>query len=182
MSRIGKKLIKLDKNSSVELIDNLVTVKGAKGQIDFKINENFSILIESGFASIIIKETTNTKEKLTALHGLYGSLLKNALIGVNDGFKKKLLLVGVGYKAQVQANKLILAVGYSHPVEYVIPEGLTVTCPDVTTIDVIGTKKDQVGQFSAEIRSSRPPEPYKGKGIMYEGEKIRRKVGKAGKK
>jgi large subunit ribosomal protein L6 len=91
-------------------------------------------------------------------------------------------LVGVGYKAQAQPKKLVLSLGFSHPVEFAVPEGLTIACPDQTTIEISGIRKDQVGQFSAEIRSIRPPEPYKGKGVMYQGEKIRRKVGKAGKK
>ncbi len=181
MSRIGKRAIKLGSGVDVKQDGETVKVKGPKGEIVLNMNENFAIEVNDGILTVSPKGE-DPRGKLKALHGLYGSLLNNAVIGVTTGFNKKLVLVGVGYKAQLQGKKLVMALGYSHPVEYEVPEGLTVTCPDQTTIEIAGVRKDQVGQFAAEVRTSRPPEPYKGKGILYAGEKVRRKVGKAGKK
>jgi len=181
MSRIGKRTIKLKTGVQVVQEGNLVKVKGPKGEVSLAITPDFQIKLNGGDLNIEMI-SADPRGKLNALHGLYGSLLFNAVLGVTEGFKKTLNLIGVGYKAQVQGKKLVMALGYSHPVEFEIPDGITVACPDQTTIEINGIRKDQVGQFSAVVRSSRPPEPYKGKGILYSGEKIRRKVGKAGKK
>lgn len=181
MSRIGKRTIKLKAGVQVTQDADLIKVKGPKGEIVIQVTEDFKIKLDGTNLNIELV-SSDPRGKLNALHGLYGSLLNNAAVGVSDGFTKKLTLIGVGYKAQVQGKKLIMALGYSHPVEFEVPEGIAVNCPDQTTIEIAGSKKDEVGQFAAVVRSSRPPEPYKGKGVLYDGEKIRRKVGKAGKK
>lgn len=181
MSRIGKKAIKLQSGVEVKQQGEIVTIKGPKGEITLKVNESFTISTDNGFATVA-PNVEDSRGRLKALHGLYGSLLQNAVTGVTEGFSKKLTLVGVGYKAQVQGKKLVMALGFSHPIEFEVPDGLVVSCPDQTTVDIAGIRKDQVGQFAAEVRVIRPPEPYKGKGILYFGEKVKRKVGKAGKK
>ncbi|MDJ0625659.1 MAG: 50S ribosomal protein L6 [Candidatus Caenarcaniphilales bacterium] len=181
MSRIGKKSNKLESGVEVNQADELIKVKGPKGEISIKLKEGFSLIVENGFASIKPPEE-NPHGDVKALYGLFGSLLGNAIEGVTNGFKKKLVLVGVGYKAQIKGKVLVMALGYSHPIEFEIPDDLQVTCPDQTTVEIVGIKKDEVGQFAAEVRMARPPEPYKGKGVMYDGEKIRRKEGKSGKK
>lgn len=181
MSRIGKRNIKLDSGVEVKQEGDIVKVKGPKGEITFKVHTEFTISCADGFASIK-PNVEDPRGKLKALHGLYGSLLQNAVTGVTKGFSKKLLLVGVGYKAQMQGKKLVLALGYSHPVEYEAPEGTTLTCPDQTTIEISGIDKCAVGQAAAKVRGFRPPEPYKGKGVRYEGETIKLKAGKTGKK
>jgi large subunit ribosomal protein L6 len=181
MSRVGKKNIKLDSTVEVRQENETIRVKGPNGEITFKIHPEFEINIQDGFVRVE-PNVEDPRGRLKALHGLYGSLLNNAIKGVTKGFRKKLLLIGVGYKAQMQGKKLVLALGYSHPVEYIIPDGLTVACLDQTTIEISGIRNDQVGQFAAEVREARPPEPYKGKGIRYEGEVIKLKAGKTGKK
>lgn len=182
MSRIGKRSTKLESGVEVKESDEKILVKGPKGEITIPVTNGFSIDIKDGFISIKPPEKELVKGKDKALYGLYGSLLRNALIGVTKGFTKKLILVGVGYRAQLQGNKLVMSLGYSHPVEYEVPVGLSLKCADQNTIEISGIRKDLVGQFSAEIRMARPPEPYKGKGILYDGEKVRRKEGKSGKK
>jgi large subunit ribosomal protein L6 len=181
MSRIGKRIFKLSKGVEVKQDDDIIKVKGPKGEITIKVVDGFKINLDGDNVSIQITQE-DPRGKLNALHGLYGALLRNALIGVTEGYTKKLFLVGVGYKAQLQGKKLTMALGYSHPIEVAIPAELTVACPDQTTIEISGIRKDLIGQFAAEVISNRPPEPYKGKGILYENQKIRRKVGKAGGK
>ncbi len=181
MSRIGKRNIKLDAGVEVKQEGETIKVKGPKGEITFKVHPEFEVIPSDGFINIRPNKE-DKRGKLKALHGLYGSLLQNAVTGVTKGFSKKLLLVGVGYKAQMQGTKLVLALGYSHPVEFEAPEGITLVCADQTTIEISGIRKDVVGQVAAQIREARRPEPYKGKGVRYEGEVIKLKAGKTGKK
>jgi large subunit ribosomal protein L6 len=182
MSRIGKKKNKLESGVELKQQGSEVLVKGPKGQLAVQLTNGFTVVVEEGFAFVKPPSAELTKGKDKALYGLYGSLIQNAITGVAKGFTKKLNLVGVGYKSQVQGNKLVMALGYSHPIEYIIPAELSVKCLDQTTIEITGISKQLVGQFCAEVISARPPEPYKGKGILYEGQKIRRKEGKSGGK
>ncbi len=182
MSRIGKKQYALSAKVSAELKEGQVIVIGPKGTLEFPLDPAFGLRFEDSLVGIEITAVNSKRKDIKALFGLYGALLGNAVKGVSDGFSKKLNLVGVGYKAQIQGDKLILAIGYSHPVEFIIPSFLKVECPDQTTIVIHGMSKYEVGQFAANVRVVRPPEPYKGKGILYEGEKVRRKAGKSGKK
>ena len=158
--------------------NNNVTVKGPKGELNRTLPAEMSITIEGN--EIVVKRPNDLK-KNKALHGLTRALLNNMVIGVTDGFSKTLLITGVGYRASKQGNKLVLTLGYSHPIEMAEPEGIEIEVPDQNKIIVKGISKEKVGQCAAEIRGYRPPEPYKGKGIRYEDEHIRRKVGKTGK-
>lgn len=178
MSRIGNKLIDLPENVTVKLDDskNTVTVKGPKGELTRQVSPKIKITQEGNQLKF---ERSNENDK--AIHGTTRANVNNMVIGVNEGFQKSLELVGVGYRAQKQGTKLVLNVGYSNPVEMVTPEGLTVDVPSNTQINISGISKQEVGQFAAEIRDVRPPEPYKGKGIKYVDEHIRRKEGKTGK-
>lgn len=181
MSRIGNKLITVPAGVTVEVAPgNEVTVKGPKGTMTRKFSDNLTIAVDGNE----IKVSRPNDEKITKqMHGTTRALLHNMIVGVSEGFKKELELVGIGFRTAVKGNKLTMQVGYSHPVEMDIEEGLEVTCPSATTITVAGIDKQQVGQYAAEIRNKRKPEPYKGKGIRYKGENIRRKEGKtAGKK
>jgi len=180
MSRIGKKPVPIPQNVQVEIKDgNCVLVKGPLGQLE----KTFSPLLTiKKVDNQIVVERPNDEKFVKALHGLTRALINNMVLGVTQGFEKRLELQGTGYRARVQGNKLILEVGFSHPVELEIPTGLTVTVQDNTKISVKWIDKELVGQFAAIVRSVRPAEPYKGKGIRYEGEKIRQKAGKAGKK
>ena len=158
--------------------NNQVTVKGPKGELTRVLPQEMTIKIEDGH---VVIERPNDLKKIKAYHGLTRALINNMVIGVTEGFKKTLVITGVGYRASMQGTKLNLALGYSHPVEVETPEGLTIEVPEQTKIVVSGISKEKVGQCAAEIRSLRAPEPYKGKGIRYEDEYIRRKVGKTGK-
>jgi large subunit ribosomal protein L6 len=179
MSRVGKMPIAIPQGVTVDIAENnQVTVKGPKGELSRALPQEMAIKIEDGH---IIIERPNDLKRNKALHGLTRALLNNMVIGVTEGFKKTLIITGVGYRASMQGNKLNLALGYSHPVEMEVPEGLTIEVPEQTKIIVSGINKEKVGQCAAEIRSKRPPEPYKGKGIKYDDEYIRRKVGKTGK-
>ncbi|MCQ2486774.1 MAG: 50S ribosomal protein L6 [Clostridia bacterium] len=178
MSRIGKKPIAIPAGVEIKLDGNTVTVKGPKATLTRTVHPKISVSVEG--AELIVTRPDDTNES-KALHGLSRSLLANMVEGVSEGFKKELEVNGVGYRAAVQGKKLVLTVGYSHPVEMEVPEGLTVECPSANKIVVSGADKQLVGQFSAEVREKRPPEPYKGKGIKYADEHIRRKEGKAGK-
>ena len=157
----------------------LVTVKGPKGELSEKISEKISINIEDGV--LTVTRSDDGKES-RSLHGLSRSLIFNMVTGVSDGYERKLEIVGVGYKADKQGNKLVLNLGYSHPIELVDPAGITTETPSATEILVKGADKAVVGNYAAIIRAWRPPEPYKGKGIRYSGEYVRRKEGKAGTK
>jgi large subunit ribosomal protein L6 len=180
MSRIGRKPIPIPQNVQVEISEgNFVKVKGPLGELERTFHPLVSVKKVDGQ---IVVERANDEKFTKALHGLTRALINNMVLGVTQGFEKRLELQGTGYRARVQGNKLVLELGFSHPVELDIPTGLTVTVQDNTKISVKGIDKELVGQFSAIIRRIRPADPYKGKGVRYEGEKIRQKAGKAGKK
>lgn len=178
MSRVGKKPIEIPSGVTVTLDGNNVTVKGPKGELTRSFSPDITINIEENV--INITRPSDAKEH-RALHGTTRALLANMVEGVSKGFEKSLELIGVGYRAQKQGSKLVLNVGYSHPVEFEAEEGLEIEVPSNTKVIVKGTSKERVGAFAANIRGVRPPEPYKGKGIRYEGEYVRRKEGKTGK-
>jgi large subunit ribosomal protein L6 len=175
MSRIGRKPITLPDGVSVVLRPGLVTVDGPKGQLAQTVPARMKIEERDG--EIVVERPTERGED-RALHGLTRTLIANMVEGVTNGFEKRLEIQGVGYRASLRGTALELAVGYSHPVVKDAPEGITFEVPAPTQIVVRGNDKQQVGQIAAEIRKVRPPEPYKGKGIRYEGEYVRRKVGK----
>lgn len=177
MSRIGKKPIVLG-NATVEISGNNITVKGPKGELKRTVASEL-ISLEMADNQLLVKRANDSK-KARALHGLYRSLLNNMVVGVNDGFQKTLELVGVGYKASMKDPRtLVLNVGYSHLIEFPAPEGITLETEGATKVHVKGIDKEVVGNLAANIRATRKPEPYKGKGVKYLGEKIRRKAGKA---
>lgn len=180
MSRIGKLPVEIPQGVEVKISgDNTVSVKGPKGQLVKKLNEDMDIVIENG--KIIIKRPTDQKMH-RALHGLTRALVNNMVEGVSKGFEKTLEINGVGYRAAKSGKKLTLAIGYSNPVEMDDPEGITTEVPTPNRIIVKGADKEKVGTHAANIRAVREPEPYLGKGIKYSDEVIRRKEGKAGKK
>ena len=180
MSRIGNKAITLPAGVSVEVAENnFVIVKGPKGELSFQFNSELEISTEG--TECVVKRPNDTKLTKT-MHGTTRALLHNMVVGVSEGFKKQLEINGVGYRAQLQGNTLVVSAGYSHTVELPVPAGLKVELPKNTTIIVSGIDKQLVGQFAAEIREVRKPEPYKGKGIKYDYEHIRRKEGKTAKK
>jgi len=178
MSRIGKMPITIPKGVDVKIEDgNTVTVKGPKGAMTNTFSTDMTIKIEDD--QIIIDRPSDLKRH-KAFHGLTRSLLNNMVVGVSEGFKKELEINGVGYRAALQGKTLVLSLGYSHPVEMIPPEGITVEVPAQTKIIVSGYDKQAVGEFAAKIRAKRKPEPYLGKGVKYAGERIRRKEGKTG--
>lgn len=178
MSRIGKKPVEIPAGVEVKVDGQTVTVKGPKGTLTLDVHPNMTVAVEGTEVKVT---RPNDDKQNRALHGLTRSLIANMVEGVTNGFKKTLKINGVGYRATKKGNDLELTIGYSHLVNLTTPEGLTIDVPDNNTIIVSGPDKQQVGQFAAEIRETRPPEPYKGKGIRYEDEHIRRKEGKAGK-
>ena len=179
MSRIGKMPIAIPAGVTVEVAENnTVTVKGPKGTLTRTLPAEMKISQDNGVITI---ERPNDLKREKSLHGLTRSLLNNMVVGVTNGFERKLEVNGVGYRAAKQGNKLVLTLGYSHPVEMEDPEGVETIVEDQNKITVKGIEKDKVGQLAAQIRAKRPPEPYKGKGIKYADEHIRRKVGKTGK-
>ena len=180
MSRIGNKAIPVPAGVTVSVAEgNLVTVKGSKGELSFQFNSELEINVSA--TECVVKRPNDSKEMKT-IHGTTRALLNNMVIGVSEGFKKVLEINGVGYRAALQGNKLVVSAGYSHNVEMEIPAGLKVELPKNTNIVISGIDKQLVGQFAAEIREIRKPEPYKGKGIKYDYETIRRKEGKTAKK
>ena len=179
MSRIGKKSIPPPKGVTVTVEGNVVKVKGPKGELQRTVHPELSIKLENNELTVS-RPSEETRHK--ALHGLTRTLVANMVEGTSTGFRKTLELVGVGYKAEARPYGLQLALGYSHPIEYKAPKGIKLTAPVPTQILIDGADKEMVGQVAAEIRSFRKPEPYKGKGIKYQGEQIRRKAGKAGGK
>ena len=180
MSRIGKMPIAIPAGVTVDIAENnKVTVKGPKGTLERVLPAEMELTMEDG--TLTVKRPNDLKRN-KALHGLTRSLLNNMVVGVTDGYEKKLEVNGVGYRAQKQGKKLVLSLGYSHPVEMDDPEGIETVVEGQNLIIVKGIDKEKVGQFAAEIRDKRRPEPYKGKGIKYIDETIRRKVGKTGKK
>ncbi len=178
MSRIGKKPITLPENVEVNVVENNITVKGPKGQLEFAFNNELSVEINENVLTIVRPSETKFHR---AIHGTTRALINNMIIGVSEGFKKELKMIGVGYRASMQGTKLVVLAGYSHPVEMEIPAGLTVEVPKNTQIFVSGIDKQLVGEFAANIRGVRPPEPYLGKGIRYIDEYVRRKEGKTAK-
>ena len=176
MSRIGNKPIPLPAGVDVAVQGRNLVVKGPRGSLDWQIPLRLDVNVEGGTAKV---SRHKDDKQSRALHGLTRALLNNMVTGVNEGFTRKLEIVGVGYSAKLQGTKLVLQIGFSHPVEIEIPHNLTVECPDATHIVISGIDKQAVGQLAAEIRRIRKPEPYKGKGIRYEGEVVRRKAGKA---
>jgi large subunit ribosomal protein L6 len=179
MSRIGKHPVLLPKGVTAKVEGNTVHVKGPKGELERTLHDDMKVSMNEGQ---ILVERPSDEANHKALHGLSRTLVANMVEGVTKGFKKELELIGVGYKADQRPYGLQLALGFSHPVKYEAPKGIKLSAPQPTTIIIEGANKEIVGQVAAEIRSIRPPEPYKGKGIKYVGEQIRRKAGKAGGK
>jgi large subunit ribosomal protein L6 len=175
VSRIGKQPIAVPDGVEISIEPELVTVKGPKGQLEERVSRDIGVAQENG--EIVVTRSTDRGEH-RALHGLTRSLIANMVEGVTAGFEKRLEIQGVGYRAQLQGNKLVLALGYSHPVEVNAPDGIDFEVPQPTRVTVRGISKQVVGEVAAYIRKQRPPEPYKGKGIRYEGEYVARKVGK----
>ena len=178
MSRIGKMPVALPAGVKVTVADELLTVEGPKGKLTQKVREEVAFDIQK--EEIIVTRKDESKAS-KSFHGLYRQLLNNMIVGVTKGFSKTLLINGVGYRAELKGNLLILNLGYSTIIEFVIPEGVTIACESQNKVVVSAIDKQLVGKTAAEIRSLRAPEPYKGKGIKYENEVIRRKVGKSGK-
>ena len=178
MSRIGNKPIVLPNDATLEIVENVITVKGPKGQLSFEYPQAITVEVKDN--QVTFTRPSDVKEH-RSLHGTTRAIVNNMVVGVTQGYEKVLEIEGTGYRAQLQGKKLVVNAGYSHPVELVIPEGLTVTVPNQTEIHVAGCDKELVGQFAADVRIIRKPEPYKGKGIHYRGEYIRRKEGKTAK-
>jgi len=179
MSRIGNKVIIIPAGVEVEVGEtNEIKVKGPKGEQTRKFNEAIGFEIEGGQITV----TRPNEEKFTKMiHGTSRALLNNMIVGVSEGYTKELEITGVGYRAAKQGTKLVLSAGFSHPVEFETPVGLTIDVPTQTQVVISGINKQAVGEFAANVRKVRPPEPYKGKGIRYKGEHIRRKEGKKAK-
>jgi large subunit ribosomal protein L6 len=179
MSRIGRRPIAIPQGVEVTLDGNHVHVKGPRGELSRRLHNDVVVRRQDGE---IVVERPSDRPEHRALHGLSRTLVANMVEGVTAGFTKVLEIVGVGYRAETKPFGLTLALGYSHPIDYKAPEGISLRAVNPTTVEVSGTNKEVVGQVAAEIRSLRPPEPYKGKGVKYQGEVIRRKAGKAGGK
>ncbi len=179
MSRIGKRPIPVPAGVTVAINGNMVTVKGPKGELARALPAE--IIVAQEGAELLVKRPSD-EERHKALHGLTRTLVANMVEGVTAGFKKVLEITGVGYKAEIKPYGALLSLGFSHQIEYNAPAGVTITAPNPTTVVIEGASKEHVGQVAAEIRSFRKPEPYKGKGVKYQGEVIRRKAGKAGGK
>lgn len=176
MSRVGVKPVTVPSGVSIDIAGQVVKAKGAKGETILDVHPNVQVTKDGD--SLVVKRSDD--ERISrSVHGLTRALLQNMMVGVSAGFQKKLEIVGVGYNAEVKGTSVKLTVGFAKPVELTIPDGVSVTTPDQTHIVVSGIDKQKVGQFAAEIRAVRKPEPYKGTGIKYEGEQIRRKAGKA---
>lgn len=179
MSKIGNKPISLPTGVTVGVATNGYTVKGPKGELTVSRQSGVDIAVDS---DVLTVQRTDDELQSRANHGLLRSLLANAVVGVTQQFSKTLELVGVGYRVKLEGNTLAFSLGYSHPVDYPLPVGLSAVVPSQTSLTLTGNDKQQVGQVAAEIRALRPPEPYKGKGIRYTNEKIVRKAGKSGGK
>lgn len=179
MSRIGKQPIKLPKGVEFNFKDKVVTVKGSKGTLTLNVLHKINMEVVNNEVIVSVDENS---QNASAFHGLYRSLVNNMIIGTSQGFEKKMEMVGVGYRAAVKGNSLDLQLGFSHPTLLPIPAGLTVTVEKNTLITVAGTDKQKIGQFCANVRAFRPPEPYQGKGVRYLGEIIKKKAGKSASK
>ena len=175
MSRIGKMPVVLPKGVEVKQANGTLSVKGPKGSLQLSAHPDMNVVIDGGEVRV---ERPSDEKQHRALHGLTRSLITNMVIGVTDGFAKTLEIVGVGYRADLKGKGLTLSLGFSHTIEYTPDDGVNLECPNQTTIVVSGIDKQKVGQAAADIRAFRPPEPYKGKGIRYKGEYVRRKAGK----
>jgi large subunit ribosomal protein L6 len=175
MSRIGRKPITIPSNVKVAVSGSQVSVEGPKGKLSFQAHPRMKVSLQEKL--LTVERPTNIRTD-RALHGLTRSLIQNMVHGVAEGYMKALEIEGVGYRAQVSGRKLVLSLGFSHPIEYEIPEGIEIKTPKPTQITVSGSDRQKVGQVAAEIRRFHEPEPYKGKGIRYVGEQIRRKQGK----
>jgi large subunit ribosomal protein L6 len=175
MSRIGKLPVPIAKGVEVKQTNGTVSVKGPKGQIELTLHPDMTVVVDD--AEVRVERPSDHKDH-KALHGLTRSLISNMVTGVTEGFSKTLEIVGVGYRADAKGKAITLNLGFSHPIVYQPVEGVDLACPNQTTIVVSGVDKQKVGQAAAEIRGFRPPEPYKGKGIRYQGEHVRRKAGK----
>lgn len=176
MSRIGKKPIQVPNNVKVGIDGNTIFVEGPKGKLVFEMHPDMKAEVKEG--QFIVSRNSDDKSAMS-LHGLTRTLINNMIIGVTSGFQKELEMIGVGFRAQVSGKKLVIQLGFSHPVEFHIPEGIVIETPKPTQIVIKGIDKQKVGEVAAEIRAFYPPEPYKGKGIRYVGEYVRKKVGKA---
>ena len=175
MSRIGNRKLVIPEGVTITEENNVVTVKGPKGELTTKLAENITIKVEGNTLEVLrSNDNTNTK----TMHGTINALINNMMIGVTKGFEKGLEIIGVGYRFQLKGNVLVIIAGYSHPVETEIPEGITVEVPSNTEVTIKGIDKVLVGEFAANVRKVRQPEPYKGKGIRYKDEHVRRKEGK----
>lgn len=179
MSRIGKLPIQVPSAVKVTVSEGEISVQGPKGTLTQSYQPEVTIRQEGDEFYV---DRNNDSKRARAMHGLYRQLLFNMIKGVSDGFQRDLVITGVGYRAEVQGKVLLLNLGYSNPIEYAIPDGVTIACEAPTKVSIAGVSKQQVGQCAAEIRSLRPPEPYKGKGVKYANETVRRKVGKSGVK
>ena len=177
MSRIGRNPITVPANVKVQISDGRIQVEGPKGKLEFSHRPQVALEYDQAAGRIVVTRDSDVRES-RALHGLNRALIQNMVVGVTQGYEKKLEIVGVGYLGAVQGNILQVRAGYANEVHTPIPAGLTVKCPDQTHIVIQGADKQMVGQFAAEIRAIRKPEPYKGKGIRYDGESVRRKAGK----
>jgi large subunit ribosomal protein L6 len=179
MSRIGKKPVTVPKGVAVEIQGNTVAVKGPKGELRRTLHSEMQVALADGQVTVA---RPSEEKRHKALHGLSRTLVQNMVEGVSKGFSKTLEIQGVGYKAEAKPYGVNLIVGYSHPVKYEAPKGIKISVENNTVVKIEGADKEAVGQVAAELRSVRPPEPYKGKGIRYQGEQVRRKAGKTGAK
>lgn len=179
MSRIGNRILTIPENVNVEINNNIVTVKGPKGELTCPIAKNIFISVQDGKVTV---KRANEDKVTKQMHGTTNANIKNMIIGVSEGFEKKLESIGVGYRFATKGNELVVTAGYSHPVNVAIPSGLTLECPSNTELTIKGIDKQLVGEFAANVRKIRQPEPYKGKGIRYKDEVVRRKEGKKASK
>ena len=178
MSRIGKRPIKLSQDVEVKFNNRVLEVKGPKGELELETHSDVDLVIENNTLSVIPSNENITK---TALIGTTWKLINNMIHGVSQGFQKKLNLVGVGFRAALNKNELVLNLGYSHPIKFSLPDGISASVDANTKITLESSDKQLLGQVSADIQKFRPPEPYKGKGVLFEGQKLKRKAGKSGK-
>ncbi|MDX1447755.1 MAG: 50S ribosomal protein L6 [Acidimicrobiia bacterium] len=178
MSRVGKMPVEVPSGVDLKIEGNTVSVKGPKGELSRQFHDRVKLVVEDG---AVIVSRSNDERESRALHGLSRALLANMVTGVSEGYRRELEIVGVGYRAALKGSNLELQLGFSHPVTVEAPEGITFEVPEPTKVAVIGIDKELVGQVAANIRKIRPPEPYKGKGVRYAGEHVRRKAGKAGR-
>jgi large subunit ribosomal protein L6 len=176
MSRIGKKPIEIPSGVKVAITDGLIKVEGPKGKLSLELNKDVKVQVKDGK---VIVESIDPEKTGTSLQGLTRTLISNMIHGVTEQFKKELTIVGVGYRAEVKGKEVVFTLGYSHPINMKIPEGLSVAVDKLTAVAIAGADKCMVGEFAAKVRKLRPPEPYKGKGILYKGEVIKRKEGKS---